>query len=344
MERIHKRRFQMARKKQSRKLRKLRRTLIFLIVLIIIFIVLSFITPTRSELEGGGGAGAAATIEGLELPAPIEGEQIISHTGYTLSYSEEHELPSYVAYELTRPEVLGSGEREDSFREDKAVRTGSAELSDYRSSGYDRGHMAPAADFKWSEEAMSDTFFLSNMAPQDPSFNRGIWADLEAVVRTMAYDNGSVYVVTGPVLTDGPYKTIGKNEVSVPKRFYKVVLDYTEPEIKAIGFVLPNEGSDRSLQSYAVSVDEVERITGLDFYPRLPDDEEERIEEECDPSLWSFNAFVPTGESADVEYVAPSGSIADDVLSLILSLFVDLKTEVFDLLGLSGIAEALGII
>lgn len=333
----------MARKKQSRKIRKIRRTLIFLIVLMIIFAVLSFVTPTRSELEGGEG-GATATIEGLELPSPVEGEQIIRHTGYTLSYVEEHELPSYVAYELTRAEVLGGGEREDSFREDKAVRTGSAELSDYRGSGYDRGHMAPAADFKWSEEAMSDTFFLSNMAPQDPSFNRGIWADLEAVVRTMAYENGSVYVVTGPVLTDGPYETIGKNEVSVPKRFYKVVLDYTEPEIKAIGFVLPNEGSDRSLQSYAVSVDEVEEITGLDFYPRLPDEEEARIEAGCDPSLWSFNAFVPTGESADVEYVAPSGSVADDVLSLILSLFVDLKTEVFDLLGLSGIAEEFGII
>ena len=332
----------MARKKQSRKLRKVRRTLILLLILIIIFAVLSFITPTRSELDGG--SGQTATIEDLELPSPIEGEQIIRHTGYTLSYNEEHELPSYVAYELTRAEVLGGGEREDSFKEDKAVRTGSAERSDYRGSGYDRGHMAPAADFKWSAEAMSDTFFLSNMAPQDPSFNRGIWADLEAVVRTMAYENGSVYVVTGPVLTDGPYETIGKNEVSVPRRFYKVVLDYTEPEIKAIGFVLPNEGSDRSLQSYAVSVDEVEEITGLDFYPRLPDEEEGRIEAECDPSLWSFNAFVPTGESADVEYVAPSGSIADDVLSLILSLFVDLKTEVFDLLGLSGIAEALGIV
>ena len=332
----------MARKKQSRKLRKVRRTLILLLILIIIFAVLSFITPTRSELDGG--SGQTATIEDLELPSPIEGEQIIRHTGYTLSYNEEHELPSYVAYELTRAEVLGGGEREDSFKEDKAVRTGSAELSDYRGSGYDRGHMAPAADFKWSAEAMSDTFFLSNMAPQDPSFNRGIWADLEAVVRTMAYENGSVYVITGPVLTDGPYETIGKNEVSVPRRFYKVVLDYTEPEIKAIGFVLPNEGSDRSLQSYAVSVDEVEEITGLDFYPRLPDEEEGRIEAECDPSLWSFNAFVPTGESADVEYVTPSGSIADDVLSLILSLFVDLKTEVFDLLGLSGIAEEFGII
>ena len=342
MERIYKRRIQMARKK-DRKLRKLRRTIIVLLILIIIFAVLSFITPTKEELDGST-SGTATAIAGLELPAPVDGEEIIRHTGYTLSYNEENELPSYVAYELTRAEVLGSGEREDSFKEDKAVRTGSAELSDYRGSGYDRGHMAPAADFKWSEEAMSDTFYLSNMAPQEPSFNRGIWADLEAVVRTMAYDNGSVYVVTGPVLTDGPYETIGRNEVSVPKRFYKVVLDYTEPEIKAIGFVLTNEGSDRSLQSFAMSVDDVESITGLDFYPRLPDDEEKRIEAEYDTSLWSFNTFVPTGESADVEYVAPSGSIADDVLYLILSLFVDFKTEVFDLLGLSGIAEALGII
>ena len=332
----------MARKK-TRKLRKIKALLITLLVLIVLFIILSFITPTESELEGNG-LTADGTIAGLELPAPIKGEQIITHTGYTLSYNEEYELPSYVAYELTRDEVLGGGEREDSFKEDPAVRTGSAELSDYRGSGFDRGHMAPAADFKWSDDAMSDTFYMSNMAPQDPSFNRGIWADLEAVIRTMAYDNGSVYVVTGPVLTDGPYETIGENEVAVPKRFYKTVLDYTDPEIKAIGFVLPNEGSDKSLQSFAMSVDDVEEITGIDFYPRLPDDVEETVEADFNAALWSFNAFTPTGETADVEYVAPESDPLDIILGKILDIFVSLKTEVFELTGLDGIAEALGII
>ena len=331
----------MARKK-GKKLKAIKRTIITILVLLVIFIILSIITPSQAELEGNG-ISADGTIEGLELPSPVPGEQIITHTGYTLSYNEEYELPSYVAYELTKAEVLGGGDREDAFREDPDVRTGSAELSDYRGSGFDRGHMAPAADFKWSAEAMSDTFFLSNMAPQDPSFNRGIWADLEAVVRTMAYENESIYVVTGPVLTDGPYETIGDNEVAVPKRFYKVVLDYTDPDIKAIGFVLPNEGSDKALQSFAMSVDDVEEITGLDFYPRLPDDAEAMIESSFDTSDWSFNQFTPTGESADVDYVAPKENLADKVFDTMLRMFVSLKTDIFELIGLDKIESLMGI-
>ena len=331
----------MARKK-GKKLKAIKRTIITILVLLVIFIILSIITPSQAELEGNG-ISADGTIEGLELPSPVPGEQIITHTGYTLSYNEEYELPSYVAYELTKAEVLGGGDREDAFREDPDVRTGSAELSDYRGSGFDRGHMAPAADFKWSAEAMSDTFFLSNMAPQDPSFNRGIWADLEAVVRTMAYENESIYIVTGPVLTDGPYETIGDNEVAVPKRFYKVVLDYTDPDIKAIGFVLPNEGSDKALQSFAMSVDDVEEITGLDFYPRLPDDAEAMIESSFDTSDWSFNQFTPTGESADVDYVAPKENLTDKVFDTMLRMFVSLKTDIFELIGLDKIESLMGI-
>ena len=329
----------MARKnKKGKKLKSIKRTLILMLILFIIFIVLSLITPTEEEINRESSVTGEA-IPGLELPSPIPGEQIIEHTGYTLSYNEEYELPSYVAYELTKAEVLGRGEREDSFKEDPDVITGSAKLSDYRGSEYDRGHMAPAADFKWSEEAMSDTFFLSNMAPQEPSFNRGIWADLEAVIRTMAYDNDTVYVVTGPVLTDGPYRTIGESDVAVPKRFYKVVLDYTGPETKAIGFVLPNEGSDKALQGFAMSVDDVEEITGIDFFPKLPDDAEDELEASYDTSLWSFNAFTPTGEIADVGYVAPEKSDRDKVLDRMLRLFVSLKTDIFELLGIDKIEK-----
>ena len=210
----------MARRKTRKKKHLLRRIIILLIVMIVLFLVLSYLTPSSDEMDD---VQHGTAIPGLELPAAIPGERIIEHTGYTLSYNEEHELPSWVAYELTRDEVLGNAsERNDNFRADPSVTTGSASLQDYRGSGYDRGHMAPAADFKWSEDAMSDTFFLSNMAPQAPSFNRGIWAELEAVARTAAYDNGSIFIVTGPVLTDGPYETIGENDVSVPKRFYKV--------------------------------------------------------------------------------------------------------------------------
>ena len=335
----------MTAKRKSKKGKKLKRLLIILLVLVVLFLVLCYLTPSAED--EGNGLTASGEIAGLELPSPIRGEQIITHTGYTLSYNEEYELPSYVAYELTRDEVLGGGEREDSFKADPDVRTGSAELSDYRGSGYDRGHMAPAADFKWSDEAMSDTFYMSNMCPQDPSFNRGIWADLEAVVRTMAYDNGKVYVVTGPVLTDGPYETIGDNDVAVPKRFYKTVLDYSDPELKAIGFILPNEGSDLSLQSFAVTVDEVEEATGIDFYPRLPDDVEEVLESTMDVSDWNFTEFIPTGEEPDpsqLEYTAPEESAASKVLDMAIGVFTDIKVEVFSMLGISALAEAVGLI
>ncbi|MDY5931919.1 MAG: DNA/RNA non-specific endonuclease [Candidatus Ornithospirochaeta sp.] len=329
----------MARKKSKKKSKALRNIIITAVLLAVLFILLCIVSPKESErIESGG------RIENLELPAAIPGEQIVTHTGYTLSYNEEYEVPSYVAYELTRNEVLGGGEREDSFKADPAIRTGSATLADYKGSGYDRGHMAPAADFKWSAEAMSDTFYLSNMCPQAGAFNRGIWADLEAAVRTMAYDNGSVYVVTGPVLTDGPYDTIGKNKVAVPKRFYKVVLDYSDPDIKAIGFVLPNEGSDRSLESFAMSVDDVEAITGIDFYPALPDDIESVLESGYDTSRWSFRSFVPTGESAEAEYTPPSSSTESTIIDTMLAVFYELKKAVFEYTGTEGIARQIGLI
>ncbi len=331
----------MAKKKSKKKKKALAKIIILIAVLVALFIALCFITPKENEV----GLTADGKIADLELPAPIDGEQIIRHTGYTLSYNEDAEQPSWVAYELTKDEVLGGGTREDSFKEDPSVITGSATLADYKGSGYDRGHMAPAADFKWSSEAMSDTFFLSNMSPQAPSFNRGIWADLEAAVRTMAYDNDEVYVVTGPVLTDGPYETIGKNKVAVPKRYYKVILDYKDPDIKAIGFVLPNEGSSEPLSSFAMSVDDVEEITGIDFFPRLPDDQEDIIESQYDLSKWSLRAFTPTGEKADVSYVVESkDNNTEMLLSTMTMLFYELKKAIFSYTGTTKLAKSLGLI
>ena len=315
-----------------------RKIVILLIIVVALFIALCFVTPTESEVLSAG----TGDIPGLELPKPIKGEQIIEHTGYTLSYNEEYEQPSYVAYELTREEVYGALSREDNFRADSAVTTGSATLDDYRSSGYDRGHLAPAADFKWSAEAMSDTFYLSNMSPQEGGFNRGIWADLEAVVRQMAVDNERIYVVTGPVLTDGPYKTIGENKVAVPNQFYKVVLDYTDPDIKAIGFVLPNKKSDKKIETYVLSVDEVEEITGLDFYPALPDDVEELLESNVDISAWSFKQY--SGTSDENKTLIESSSKQNKLLSLFNTLFYELKKEVFKTLGITKIARELNLI
>ena len=225
------------------------------------------------------------------LPAVQDSDLIVHHQNYTLSYSEAHEQAEWVAYELTKEEILGQYDRADNFRSDTSVSTGSASLNDYRGSGYDRGHLAPAADMKFSADAMSESFYLSNMSPQDPSFNRGIWKKLEAMVRQWAYDNDSIYIVTGPVLNKDSYKTIGSNHVSIPEYYYKIILDFTEPEIKAIGFLLPNEKGVSPVASYAVSVDNVEEITGIDFFSALPDEQEDSLESTFDPSLWNFHQF-----------------------------------------------------
>ena len=240
--------------------------------------------------------------QSLEIPTITKPDAVETKDFYTLQYDEKYEQADWVAYELTRDEVMGPIERNDSFKSDPSVSTGSATLDDYRGSGYDRGHLAPAADMKMTAGSMSDSFYMSNMSPQAPGFNRGIWSRLESCVRTRAYDNGSIYIVTGPVLTKDSYPTIGTDEVAVPEYYYKVILDYTEPEIKAIGFILPNEKSSEPLQSFAKSVDEVESFTGIDFYPLLPDNQEEVIESTFDTSLWSFKQFRQSDHES--EYAA----------------------------------------
>ena len=338
-----------ARKKKGKKGKKTIGRILFLLALLaLLFLILCFMTPTEGEMGDGYELGR---IENLEIPQGGTGE-VISHTGYTLSYREEYEVPEWVAYELTREEVTTAAvQRKDNFRPDDSVSTGSATLADYKKSGYDRGHMAPAADFRWSSAAMDNTFFLSNMCPQTHSFNAGIWSDLEEAVRSMAYEDQSIYVVTGPVLTDGPYDTIGSNKVAVPKYFYKVILDYTEPEAKAIGFILPHENSKESLSYFAVTVDKVEEVTGLDFFPLLPDDEEKRLEESADPTLWALRSFdyslLDKSSTEGLDYVTEDKGTSEkekEVVSLMMEVLYRIKREVIYALGLQHQARALGIL
>lgn len=227
--------------------------------------------------------------DGLEIPAVTNPDAVIVHTNYTLQYNERYEQADWVAYELTKKEVKGSIRRKDDFRSDPFVMTGSADLADYKQSGFDRGHLAPAGDMKFSFKAMDESFYMSNMSPQRPGFNRGIWKELETMVRRWAEEDGSLYVVTGPVLNKKNYPTIGENKVAVPEYYYKVLLDYTEPEIKGIGFILPNRKTENPIEGFAVPIDRVEVMTGIDFFPELPDDEEENIESHADLSLWDIN-------------------------------------------------------
>lgn len=228
-----------------------------------------------------------STLVNLEIPKTNPGEIIVKHIGYSLLYNETHEQASWVAYELTKEESHKIYERSDKFIPDPEVKTGTANDSDYAGSGYDRGHIAPAADMSWSDTAMDESFYYSNMSPQEPSFNRGVWKKLEELVRTWAVENNSVYIVSGPVLTES-LPAIGPHKVSVPKYYYKVILDYTEPIIKGIGFIIPNSGSNEQLQQFAVSIDSVEKFTGLDFFPLLLDQQEDLIEKTVCVSSWSW--------------------------------------------------------
>lgn len=211
-------------------------------------------------------------------PAYTASQAIIERPYYTIRYSEEHEQAMWVAYPLSADSLSQDKlPRTDDFRKDPRVRTGSAQLADYKGSGFDRGHLAPAADFSYDDFALSQSFYLSNMSPQAPSFNRGIWKKLEEKVRNWAMDNDNIYVVTGPVLNKN-FKTIGTNKVSIPEYYYKIVLDIQKPGIKAIAFLMKNEKSSASLQSFVVTIDSVESLTGLDFFPGMPDDLENSLE------------------------------------------------------------------
>ena len=183
-------------------------------------------------------------------------DQIVTHGKYTLCYSEKHEQAKWVSYTLEIESLMCKKHRKNDFRSDPLITTGSASVSDYRGSEYDRGHLAPAADFC----DVSSTFFMSNMSPQKPRFNRGVWKRLEEWVRNQVRLGGAIKVVTGPVLNDN-LKTIGKNKVSVPEFYYKVIIG----DGFTIAFFIPNHRSMSRVSSFMVPIDSVEAITGIKF-------------------------------------------------------------------------------
>lgn len=230
-------------------------------------------------------------VEKLEHFYPLsEKDMVVKHRFYTLSYSEKDEQAKWVAYELTKNKVNSFiAERTNDFREDPILKSGSATLADYRGSGYDRGHLCPAGDMTFSRLAMSESFYMSNMSPQDKSFNRGVWRELEEQSRDWARANQHLYVVTGPVLEKRMAKKIGNSRVSVPKAYYKVLLDLSEPEQKAIAFLIPNSKQVKPLDEFAMTIDELETLTSIDFFPSLPDEQENLLESSINLSRWIYD-------------------------------------------------------
>ena len=216
---------------------------------------------------------------------PTFNGELVKHTHYSLSYSEKHEQAEWVFYEINKERILGLVNRTDDFRSDKSISTNSASLDDYKSTGYDRGHLAPAQDFSFSTSAMSESFYMSNISPQHPSFNYGIWKDLEDLVRKWGV-NSTLYVVSGPVF-GSCISTIGSNNVCIPESYYKVIYDPSGK--KMIAFVIPNEKGTKSLKEYVCTTDSLETITNIDFFPILDDKLERKLESERHTLKWIWN-------------------------------------------------------
>ena len=275
--------------------------IIFLIIFSILLIVDTYRTPQKKPYASTPINEREENIiqfsDGLEIPLCAANNHSVDHEirrfeNYTICYRESYEQAEWSAYCLSDYQLVKNAERTNDFRVDSMISTGSADLSDYRKSGFDRGHLTPAADMSFDEKAMSDTFFMSNMTPQNPQFNRGIWKDLEAQVRIWVKEFGRAYVVSGPILNKAAdkYSSIGNNNVAIPEYFYKVILvpiykdaaDRASPDdansVAAIGFVIPNQDCKDTFWNYSESIDKIEKLTNLDFYSLLPDTWENKIE------------------------------------------------------------------
>lgn len=232
---------------------------------------------------------------------------VVSHSYYTLSYSEEHEQAEWVYYTLNSNQLNSAVERKDNFRPDFKVKTSSAQLYDYKGSGYDRGHLAPAADMKYNSSSMSESFFMSNMSPQSPSFNRGIWRKIEKQFRDWSYKYGELVIITGPILKGENYGSIGYNKVTIPKWYYKVAIDPSNYD-RSVAILIENKGSSASIKSFVVTIDYLEEFSGLDFFHSLPNEVEESFESSTHINLWDWNVTYVSKPRTTNSYKAPTSN------------------------------------
>ncbi|KGO95287.1 endonuclease [Flavobacterium enshiense DK69] len=226
-----------------------------------------------------------STVSWFDFHPTSSSGTIIHRDGYSFSYMEKYEQSEWVAYELSSADFSNRDFKRPYFVQDPKVKTESADWRNYKKSGYDKGHLCPAADRKSSYQAYAETFFTSNVTPQKHDFNDGVWNRLEQKTRYWAKKYNGLYVVTGGVLK-GNLKTIGKEKVAVPNYFYKILM--TKDAKKMIGFLMPHKESDLPLYKFVVSVDVIEKTTGIDFFPKLSDVKESQLEKESDYKNWSF--------------------------------------------------------
>lgn len=218
-------------------------------------------------------------------PKCNETQKLIKHSEFILQYNSQHKQADWVHHFITKSRIKGNTKRKNNFKPDKSVNEGQVTLEDYQKSGYDRGHLAPAGDFKFLQSAVDESFLLSNMSPQKPELNRKTWKDLESLVRNWTANYDTIYVTTGPIFNK-KLGSIGKNKITVPGGYFKVILAVKEGEYRSAAFVLPNEDVTKRPLDYIISVDEAEEISGIDFFPELPDTVENKIESKVNKENW----------------------------------------------------------
>mgnify|MGYP000526233035 CR=1 FL=1 len=227
---------------------------------------------------------SSSEFDDIFLPTSTTGA-IITHAYYTLSYAESHEQAEWVAYELSEKHLSKNDIERPYFVEDRQVKSKSADWRNYKRSGYDRGHLCPAGDRRFTYDAYHETFLTSNISPQNHEFNAGVWNSLEQKVRFWAGKYQGVYVVTGGILRKG-LPSIGDERVSVPEEFYKIVMDASDGNYKAIAFLIPNKRTNKSFYDYVTTIDAIEEKTGIDFFPKISESLETHLESRIDLKAW----------------------------------------------------------
>ena len=252
-------------------------------------VLLAALLPTYGLAQGHRGLGEPALDRSLmELPAISQNDVILVYNGFVVNYNTKWLIPNWVAYELTAEEVAGQVPRRKGFGMDVDYTGKQAMREDYSSTGWDKGHMAPSADMKWSQASMSESFYLTNICPQDEELNKGDWNYLEKQVRRWARDFGKVWVVTGPIIGSNRYGIIGDRGVTVPDSFFKAVLAEKNGKYRSIAFIMDNDDKRYWLDECAVTVNGLEAMLGMDFFPLLPDTVEEDVESQLRLRDWGI--------------------------------------------------------
>mgnify|MGYP001942464809 FL=1 len=261
-------------------------TLLSVLVIIIFYVLNDKVDDYISKQENSQENISETTDITFYLPTSTT-NTVVHNESYSLSYSEKHEQAEWVAYELKKTHLSKNQFKRPYFIRDQNIKTKSADWRNYKNSGYDKGHLCPAADRKFSKSAYDATFLTSNISPQNHDFNSGVWNRLEQKTRYWADKYNGVYVITGGVLTNST-QSIGYEHVTVPKHFYKILLDTSTKHYKMIAFLVPHQESDQPLYKFTVPVDDIEKLTGIDFFKELDDQTEKRLEANTNYKNWSF--------------------------------------------------------